>query len=446
MSLPEPTLFDPNDEETEFSNLDKLQAVHPELHETPEENQETSTSSQASSVIETNNRNQNQIDPGDIVLIQNLGPNNPELAPYGTGLPDGSSPEVLTDDHREMTNQVEAQGVKLEPNGQDVHPTAVVSKQPLKDGVEASDCLSQAAVNNQDLAEQAKRVLQLESTSNEHNYDQQTGPSALMSIKENRNGQLQADIRTRSGRVSPAPLKLHTKPTNTQQEDTIATSPRLCKHVITAPRQAEGTLPALQHSPTKDGTASSPQTEKLPSFRQLSELAAVATQQDPLVYHQHRQSFGSASAQSPGIPYLYAQGSAHTSPSTQYVHSARSPSSAIHEHHYNSPTNIPPQSYYGDRRSSVVTDTATPFPPASLPSASSSGDSAGHTSSSTDGYSTAHTTPTDSASGVENNQRPILPPPHGIPPNPVMIQNGYRCDHPGCTAVPFQTQYLLRCV
>ncbi|KAK4547041.1 hypothetical protein LTR36_001262 [Oleoguttula mirabilis] len=98
-----------------------------------------------------------------------------------------------------------------------------------------------------------------------------------------------------------------------------------------------------------------------------------------------------------------------------------------------------PTAYYTDRRASAATTAAGPFPP-SLPSAStSSGESHGHTGSSTDGYSTAHTTPIDLPLAADGTPRPILPPPAGMS----ILMAGFKCDFSGCTAEPFQTQYLL---
>jgi hypothetical protein len=43
-----------------------------------------------------------------------------------------------------------------------------------------------------------------------------------------------------------------------------------------------------------------------------------------------------------------------------------------------------------------------------------------------------------------------LPPPPGVGASIGLVPGhgagGFKCDHPGCTAVPFQTQYLLKYV
>ncbi|TKA45486.1 hypothetical protein B0A54_04025 [Friedmanniomyces endolithicus] len=108
---------------------------------------------------------------------------------------------------------------------------------------------------------------------------------------------------------------------------------------------------------------------------------------------------------------------------SQYDYGARSPTSTISEvaHPvYGSPIQYTVQAaYYADRRrASVATDHPGP---------------------------TAHTTPTNQALSGENMSRPvpILPPPSGMPQNAMMVLGGFECDWDGCTAPPFQTQYLL---
>lgn len=239
--------------------------------------------------------------------------------------------------------------------------------------------------------------------------------------------------------------------------DSIANSPTLRKHAIPIEEGIANTLPVVPASPKREATASSPTAQSLPSFRQLTgqlgqltELADAATQQDsrmPPATHHHSQSFSSTTSQSPLVPFFppYLSGG-QTSPTAYYPSGPRSPPSVMAEsNHYGSPKQFATTAYYTDRRrSSTITETAPPTIP-SLPTNSSSGESHGHTSSSTDGYSTTHTTPIDGSGPVptEGIQRPILPPPPGMTVVPL---GGFKCDYPGCTAMPFQTQYLLRYV
>lgn len=247
------------------------------------------------------------------------------------------------------------------------------------------------------------------------------------------------------------------------EEDSIANSPTLYKHTIRVEEGAANTLPAVQPaSPTQERTAPaiSPSAQSLPSFRQLTgqltELAEVATQQDPRMppaKHHHSHSIGSGTSPSPLLPYFPAYAnSTQTSPATAYQPSygPRSPTSIASEgNHYGSPQQHAATAYYTHRRRSSARAEAAPSLPPSMPSlpsvpslpSGSSAESYARNPSSTDGgYSTTHTTPIDGPAPTEGIQRPILPPPPGLS---IVPADGFKCDFPGCTALPFQTQYLL---
>ncbi|KAM3418371.1 hypothetical protein BST61_g4368 [Cercospora zeina] len=274
--------------------------------------------------------------------------------------------------------------------------------------------------------------------------------------------QLPSETSQDSDAVAPPELRTSVSReqlSNRASRDSIANSPTLRKHAIPVEEGTANTLPIVQPtSPSRDATAASPTGQSLPSFRQLTgqlgqltELAEAATQQDsrlaPAAHH-HSQPFSSATSPSPMMPFFppYAN-SAHTSPTAFYPPGPRSPTSGAGESHpYGSPKQYAVSAYYTDRRrSSAATETNPNFPPPipslpTLPTNSSSGDSHGQTNSSTDGYSTAQTTPTEGPIPTEGIQRPILPPPPGMTIVPI---GGFKCDYPGCTAMPFQTQYLL---
>jgi hypothetical protein len=242
-----------------------------------------------------------------------------------------------------------------------------------------------------------------------------------------------------------------------EKDDSICASPTLSKHVIpSADVHGESLAPFEPLSPS----ASSPKAERLPSIHQitnsLTELAEAATQEMPRqqqnLSHHHSHSFGSATAQSPVLsnrpPYPIA---IQTSPQAYYPPAmlARSPTSTLGESQYASPPAYASYGAYSHRRASAA-DGVPPLMP-SLPTASSSGDSyGGYLSSSTEGYSTNHTTPIDVGQALENTPRPMLPPPPGMHamsqplPAPIMIPGPYKCDVPNCTAGTFQTQYLLK--
>ncbi|KAF2172240.1 hypothetical protein M409DRAFT_17477 [Zasmidium cellare ATCC 36951] len=263
----------------------------------------------------------------------------------------------------------------------------------------------------------------------------------------------------RSGRASPLKLETASAVTNVAPawaEDSIAKSPTLSKHMIQVEEKVPSSYPAAQAtSPTVETSANSLRKASLPPFRQLADLAEIAsqqTQQDnrpPAQHaHHHSQSFSSTTSQSPMNPYHPSYtNSTQTSP-VSYHGFARSPTST-EGFSYGSPSQNPGSAYYyPDRRTSVANDSAQtyPTPVPSLPSNPSSGESqVGNAGSSTDGYSTSHTTPIDPGTVPPDTMgRPILPPVPGMPPGMAIIPaGGFMCDYPGCTALPFQTQYLL---
>nr|OQO20730.1 hypothetical protein B0A51_12764 [Rachicladosporium sp. CCFEE 5018] len=271
---------------------------------------------------------------------------------------------------------------------------------------------------------------------------------------------------------SAPPLKLETTQSH-DEDDQIGRHDRLHSQSAGAPRDGpplnETTSPVVNSANT------------LPSFRQsfgevarlgeaarLSELAEAAmqkadTNQQPYARH-HSQSIGSTTSATPLSPnFAHHQqypASMQASPQAYYPHpfDARSPTSTIGTRTMgDSPYPHPsPRPYaqtpdYGSfphRRASNVQDPPPPMPV--LPSASSSGESHnGYAGSSTDGYSTANTTPIDQAQLPDGTPRPpgvapMLPLPQGMaPPPPHMLYGPYTCDEVGCTAAPFQTQYLL---
>lgn len=201
-------------------------------------------------------------------------------------------------------------------------------------------------------------------------------------------------------------------------------------------------------SPSIEGSLASPTRERLPSISQLTQqltthslpaLAEAATQQEArsqsYPHHQHSLSYSSNGPQSPILNNH--QQSPVAFPAFPVSLTARSPTAGTSDSpYYQSPqTYAQPYSFYGQRRTSTAVDHTANMPP-SLPSASSSGDSQGPAGSSMDGYSTSQTTPIDAAQSSDATPRAgsgMLPPPPG----------GFKCPYEGCTALPFQTQYLL---
>ena len=434
------TLLNPEDTDEYGIFVDRLQAVSPNLRSDPD-----TASERSDTPIPASDAEVQKGDPGTTVLIENLGPNNPELH-YAHRL-ERPVPEDTSDSDSVMTDQSEVAEPADTPDIQHVKSSGDVKGAFVKPEPNPSPHVINGVVNANSLQEIASASFRESEVASQ--VQRQADKAAL--IKRHDSGQEQGlqvppeKQQPRSGRNSPS-LKLQTRVVP-KSEDTIATSPTLSKHVITTTEYRPETLPAFQHnSPTREGNAHSPQGEKLPPIHQvvppqldpLGELAEAATQRDPRYAHHHSHSFGSTTSQSPMMPYNHYTSNSQASPSSQH-HSNRSPNSAFSDP-YGSPNQYShPVAYYAHRRSSATTDQHPP-PTPSLPSGSSSGESHGPPSSSADGYSTSHTTPIDLPDGPP---RPILPPPPGMAP--VVIPAGFKCDYPGCTAPPFQTQYLLRC-
>ncbi|KAI9702685.1 MAG: hypothetical protein M1820_006069 [Bogoriella megaspora] len=258
------------------------------------------------------------------------------------------------------------------------------------------------------------------------------------------------------------------QPEGVPPEDSINDSPRLRKHAISpsqiSPRQ---TLPAMQDANSPNSTRT------LPSFQQLSELADVAGQDHEArsnsISNQHRPSTSasthSAIAQSPNqippqsfrtntqrrSPPFGPTLSSHTSPPAS-ANSISDPSPADsttfsirREYTSLSPPSAgaaPPgqTTFFFPRPQSQATDSHS----SSVPSSSAV---EGYSSTS-ESFSPAGHTPVEHRINLNQNPRPNLTLPPPIPQTSIgagLPSSGiYRCDHPGCTAAPFQTQYLLK--
>ncbi|KAF2815100.1 uncharacterized protein BDZ99DRAFT_190491 [Mytilinidion resinicola] len=234
-------------------------------------------------------------------------------------------------------------------------------------------------------------------------------------------------------------------------EDSLATSPNLRELTIPqskgSPRQ---TLPALQNpsSPSRDGPNSPNHNQKLPSFRQLSELAEAASNEQLEARangYPHRHSFSSTGQSPTLVSRHYSTSSIQRSPPTPFPPlSATSPISAHSD--ISSSQDLFLRSgqshqYFFNRRPSQASDNGPPYG-SNLPLSASTADSYPSSDSFSPG-STDHGHRMSIDEAVNNHR--TLPPPTGphiqhIPPHGA---SGFKCDHPGCTAPPFQTQYLL---
>lgn len=248
-----------------------------------------------------------------------------------------------------------------------------------------------------------------------------------------------------------APLRLRTHDATVEATDSIDGPP------LTLSRNSSSSVVT---SSENLGTVS-PKAERLPSFRQLSRIASAGEEEPrasptypppPSTYHT------SASSHSPVAQQQHQQQHfshpPQMSPAPVFGYPQMSPSSVQNDPYY---SNSPPSAtfsssgYYAaptPRRPS----TAYPPPPASLRTLSSTNSSGSsglsHQSSMTEVYSTANTTPLETSNSNDSASRLNLPPPSTSMPPPATALSGtlpgsFGCNYPGCTAPPFQTQYLL---
>ncbi|PNS21480.1 hypothetical protein CAC42_1259 [Sphaceloma murrayae] len=237
--------------------------------------------------------------------------------------------------------------------------------------------------------------------------------------------------------------------------------------------------PAPAQPPALGPSSASPKAERLPSFRQLSKIADAAGEEisRPSAYPPPPPSVypaPTAANQSPVLPHHPYPPATQLSPSQSYGYPVQtSPTSAQPDPFYpNSPpsaTFSTSSTIYNPRRQSFPIS-AGPVPPPlnSMPTGSSSGESYTQTSSTGEGQtSTSQTTPVEPGGPVDAAGRPKYPAPpanmvSNVPPQlapqiaPQLTasmsapgptsQGPWYCDYPGCTASPFPTQYLLKCV
>lgn len=212
-------------------------------------------------------------------------------------------------------------------------------------------------------------------------------------------------------------------------------SPKLLKHTI-APSEGSPmeTLPAIQNS-TDLQTAKSPNnSQNLPSIQHLAlPMDALSPKESDTrslgMNQQHTfpmqsPSTGPLTSRSTTFPSPQTRVNGHfthpyppTQPSPVSIYSETSPRES-YQHNQDATSISPP----GKRDGAFYTKGPTPKSDELTPSTSSAD------------------TPLSADSMTLDGQRPILPPLINGP----YVGGVFKCVHPGCTALPFQTQYLLK--
>ncbi|MCJ1380320.1 hypothetical protein MMC17_003423 [Xylographa soralifera] len=214
------------------------------------------------------------------------------------------------------------------------------------------------------------------------------------------------------------------------ENDSLAT---LSKYTIPNPQGSHmDILPAMQNSPPQ--SANSPTgLHSLPSIH--SKLGSLVD--GPLPPDRGLRITGNPLQNAPSFPHF---GSIQSRTNSQFHHSypttEPSPASTVSDtsprdvyRHSQDPTSMSPPGKYARQFSinsmTPQSEAQTPLSAESLPSVSS--------------FST-ETSPNGDRMSIDGD-RPILPPLDASAP---VVGAGFRCDYTGCTASPFQTQYLLK--
>ncbi|CAI9632319.1 hypothetical protein GT037_004789 [Alternaria burnsii] len=393
---------------------------------------------------------------GDMVLIREMDPNRPDIAQkaseqalnsdsesdQGPGSGDDEMPDVETSNTATVLSP---------PNhGQPIPSTTrPANQQPTLLEVLASAPDPKATATHRDSVIEDEVIRPFGFAAANRRTSQ---PSALNGVRSNVNGTNRTpSISTALSNVSLQPP--NQLPNSLSQENDSATSPGLRQ--LTIPQRgglSADTLPALQApSPARDAAAGSP-SQQLPSFRHMDDIARSATSDHEAtrsnsISFPHRQSVSSV-GQSPTSIVRALSISSH-SPATPFPPlSASSPMSA-HE--------IPHRGDLFLRTSGGGAFGTDARRPSHAASDNSPYTATLHSASTSDSYQSSDgLSPGTQPTPIEPRQRHmsldgalasrVLPPPlnSGLQQQSTShIVGCFKCDYPGCTAAPFQTQYLL---
>lgn len=226
--------------------------------------------------------------------------------------------------------------------------------------------------------------------------------------------------------------------------DSVAISPMLRRFTIpNLGRSPTETLPAMHNSPPSTSSKSPSGQQNLPSLRAIA-LEPLLDSRSPNEIASHGISrppfaISNGTLNSPPVSSITPRPGQYASPQTRmnghfhspYPHGVPSPAysdaSPRDSTNMSPPTGKPASQVFSPSRRTPQSEELTPQSAESHHSTSS--------------FSTApspHPHPMDI-----DCTRPTLPPLAGLQSGPLMT-GSFKCDHVGCTAAPFQTQYLLK--
>ncbi|CAG5179001.1 uncharacterized protein ALTATR162_LOCUS8983 [Alternaria atra] len=395
---------------------------------------------------------------GDWVLIREMDPNQPDIAQKASeqalNSDSDSDPEHGSEDDEmpDADSLNTATAPSVSNNGQSVPPT----QQPTLLEVLGSAPDPKATATHRDSVIEDEVTRPFGLAADRRTSQASATRIAPNSLRPTTNGiNRTPSISTALSNVSLQPPTQLTQglANGLSQEHESATSPGLRQLTIPRPRGLSAdTLPALQApSPARDATAGSP-SQQLPSFRHMDDIARSATSDHEAtrsnsISFPHRQSVSSV-GQSPTSIARQLSISSH-SPATPFPPlSASSPMSA-HE--------LPHRGDLFLRTSGGGAFGTDARRPSHAASDNSPYTATLHSASTSDSYQSSEgLSPGAQPTPIEPRQRHmsldgalasrVLPPPlnSGLQQQTTPhIVGCFKCDYPGCTAAPFQTQYLL---
>ena len=377
-----------------------LQPIRPNFH--PAESPETYITESISSSEaeeESGGRRRSGRGPrpslGDVVLLNQLAPNQPEVADWA-----GKNPLNPTSPTSTAPSTESVRGDMVTETTEDETLNAqTVAKTALKLGVRGSIGPSIPHIMDHKLPRDSKP------------------PDPSTSMKR---------LSPRPPRLLPRPIK--TEPGDHLDEDTSAISPNLAKYTITPSEPIASTLPALQTSPGRPNSIQSPaNTQNLPSLKtalgdQLPDsnmTGGIVSAFPPIIRDSPTMTRATTAYMAPvsgPSPGTFSQASPASSKDLPTI--SPPASQASHPSYWR--TGPKSEASMG----SVISDSTTP----STVSHSSPG------SAFTPGHPENRAAAETDASNLINGP---------MPPNGPFTSSAFKCTFPGCTAQPFQTQYLL---
>lgn len=231
-----------------------------------------------------------------------------------------------------------------------------------------------------------------------------------------------SQLRRLSPKPRQQPIPIQTEPNSIKREDndSIATSPNLAKYTIVPSEPVASTLPALQTSPGRSNSAFSPDnSQTLPPLKTALRDQLEGT------------TFSSLSATSPPTGRSHAPYFAPHSGPSPGAYSHPSPASMKDVQNMSPPSALPTHPGYWRTAPKSETSTSSAVSDVTTPSTLS------HSPHSS--YQAPIAQAVKAAGEADASNLPNGP----LPANGPLTSSTFKCTYPGCTALPFQTQYLL---